>query len=187
MSEKYIPRSPEKMIEKHEIKHEKIETQQEHHLKSSEKHLDSLEDIRKKVTLEAQSSKDLHLDQYETKPEEKNLYVTKDLKELSYRRILKHVRHQMNTPTRLFSKVVHLRQIENLSEFGTKTIARPIGIIGGALTALMGSIVLLYLSKHFGYSYNYFAFFILFSIGFLGSILIEVLIKVLFHRYRKTY
>jgi ABC-type uncharacterized transport system permease subunit len=48
--------------------------------------------------------------------------------------------------------------------------------------ALVGSSYLLYAAKHYGYRYNFFAFFLLFIIGFAAGILLEAIIRLLRHK-----
>ncbi|HSX46783.1 MAG TPA: hypothetical protein VLF87_02225 [Patescibacteria group bacterium] len=108
-----------------------------------------------------------------------------DLKATAYRRTLKSVQKKLPAPVRSFSKVVHSNMVDKASVIGAQTIARPSGILGGSLFALLGSGVLFYYSRHYGFRYNYLLAFILFIGGYaLGSAL-ELLVWLTYSRRQR--
>ena len=109
-------------------------------------------------------------------------YVSRELKEMGFRRTLTNTRLRMKAPARAFSKVIHQPVVEKVSEVAGSTVARPSGTIGGGLFALLGSITLLYISKHYGYRYNYFIFILLFVGGFIVGMIIELIVRALLRR-----
>jgi hypothetical protein len=109
-------------------------------------------------------------------------YVSRELKQMGFRRTLTNARLHMNAPQRLMSKAIHQPAVEKISEAAAPTIARPSGLIGGGLAALLGNSILLYITKHYGYRYNYFVFIALFIGGFAAGMLIELLVRMLARR-----
>ncbi len=98
------------------------------------------------------------------------------LKGETYSRTLKRVQQRLSKPERTMSKVMHNKTVEKVSDGIGKTAARPSGILGGGIVSLLGSFVLLYMSKNYGFKYNFFVFFILLVVGFMIGVLLELAI-----------
>ena len=109
-------------------------------------------------------------------------YINKELKEISYQRSLTNVRRHLSAPSRAFSKVIHQPAVDKVSEVAGATIARPSGIIGGGICAVLGSSMLLYITKKYGYEYNYLIFILLFVGGFAAGMIIELCIHMLLRK-----
>lgn len=111
--------------------------------------------------------------------------ASKDLKDLTFDRTMVRTRKKLNAPEKALSRVIHQPVINAVSEFGARTIARPASLFGGGLLALLGTTTLLYLTRKYGYEFNYLVFLMTFVVGFgLGS-LIEMLVKLLKLRSRE--
>ena len=110
----------------------------------------------------------------------------KTLKADAYSRTLRKVRTQLRAPERAFSRVVHNKAIESVSNASAKTIARPSAFLGASFAAMVGSAVLLYMSKQYGFTYNYTVLIVLFAGGFVLGLLVELILKVLFKNKRTT-
>lgn len=108
----------------------------------------------------------------------------KQLKAESYRRTLTRIQSRLSAPDRVFSSIIHHPVVESVSNVAAKTAARPSGILGGGFFALVGSGVLLYLARSYGFVYNYFAFIALFIIGFAIGLLLEGLVRLVRVRRR---
>lgn len=104
--------------------------------------------------------------------------VNNELKDMGRDRLLNRVQRQLPRGQKSLSKFTHQPTVDALSQLSEKTIARPSGLLGGSLAALFGSITLLYLSKHYGYSYNFLAFAAVFTIGFALGIATELALKL---------
>jgi hypothetical protein len=160
-----VEREPSKETAHHEKRHET------HHIK------EELETITHKVEAEAKSGKELKVDK---NPEQKQHHiVTKELKDESFKRTMQRTRKQLSKPERTLSKAIHQPVINAVSKVGEKTIARPTGILTGALVALIGSTYVLWTAKHYGYEYNYWIVFALFVGGYLVGLVIETLVYML--------
>lgn len=96
-----------------------------------------------------------------------------ELKLENYKRTLARIRRRLSAPEKAFSKTIHQRQIDNASALAGQTVARPVGLLVGGLTAFVGSLALLLLARYYGYSYSFAAFLLLFAGGYLVGSLAE--------------
>lgn len=74
---------------------------------------------------------------------------------------------------------MHQPAIERISEVGAKTVARPSGILGGALIALLGSGIAIYVARHVGFEIPNSIFAALFIVGFLIGISLELIVSLI--------
>lgn len=109
-------------------------------------------------------------------------YVNRELKDMAFKRSLSTARRHMNAPSRTMSKIIHQPVVEKVSDAASVTVARPSGILGGGAFALIGSIILLWTTKHYGYKYNYLVFFMLFICGFIIGMITELVIHYFIRR-----
>lgn len=106
------------------------------------------------------------------------LYVNQELKEQTWNRSMTRVRKHLSAPNRAFSKVIHQPAVDVVSRAGAKTVARPSGLLMGSIFAFLGSSFFLWMSKHYGFRYNYLVFFMFFVGGFAVGIVVEMLMFV---------
>lgn len=143
-------------------------------------HAEKLDEIRIEAQAEASSRDEILARQEEEKePEAATGMVNRELKDMAYQRTLTRIRKDLPLPERAFSKVVHNKAVDALSEAGAKTIARPSGVLAGGFFAFIGSSVFLWVSKHYGYEYNFLLFALLFIAGFAIGIGVEMLWRLL--------
>ncbi len=102
-------------------------------------------------------------------------HVTKDIKKLTFNRTLTRVRKRENVAERTLSRVIHQPSVERVSEAAGRTVARPSGILGGGILAFVGTLALLYITRKYGYEFNYLVFIMLFVAGFALGAVIELL------------
>ncbi len=149
--------------------------------KATHEHKDDIENIRSKVETEA-TSKHEHARKQKTESEKKEndqpILVNKELKDVAYRRTLKRTQSKLAAPERAFSKVIHNPVVEAVSEVGSKTIARPSGVLLGGIFAFLGSFTFLWIVRHYGYEYNYLLFALFFIGGFFVGLGVELGIKL---------
>ena len=105
--------------------------------------------------------------------------VNKNLKETSYHRTLVRTQKQLSRPSRVFSKMVHSKVLDRPSEAVGKTIARPSGMLGGAIVAFIGTSALIWITRHYGYEYNYLVVSMLFIGGMSAGLLLEALLRII--------
>lgn len=116
-----------------------------------------------------------------SKPDEPPIYteshppigLQQELKEDAYKRTIGRIQNKLTGPDRRFSKIVHNPTVERASNIAAQSVGRPIGLLGGALFSLVGSAVFLYITRHFGYAYNYGVILFLFVIGYIAATMLE--------------
>lgn len=107
----------------------------------------------------------------------------KYMEKLAYKRSLIHVQKQLTASEKILSKIVHRPVIDKFSEVVSYSVARPSGILGGGLVSLVGSSFLLYTAKHYGFEYNFTAFFVLYVLGFCTGLVGELGFKVITRKH----
>lgn len=98
------------------------------------------------------------------------------MKENSYKEELSKVQDNLKGPSRVFSKFIHNKSIEQISEVGAKTIARPSGLLGGSIVTFIGSLAVFWMAKYNGFHYNYSVMIILFVGGFIIGSIMELIV-----------
>lgn len=183
MSER-LPHSPEKNQgndpELQKLQNEALAELQEKSKLSRHEHAEKLEEIRVKAEQEAKAAEITKSELAPEKPDnDQPLYINRELKDMAYKRTLKRTRSRLPAPLRPLSKFIHQPAVEAISEFGAKTIARPSGVLAGGITAFLGSSLVLWVSRHYGYEYNFLLFALLFIGGFFVGLILELLIRLL--------
>lgn len=144
----------------------------------AEKHKGSLEHARKEAEKHAESTRPVETESHQTPPELHTFAGHQLLKSNAYKQVLKQTQKRLSKSSKMFSNVIHQKTIETVSEVGSKTAARPSGLLGGGIGAFIGSCALLYASKNLGFEYNFSLFIILFCMGFLAGISLEIVFRL---------
>ena len=153
----------------------------------AEKLKESLEDIRAEAREKAKTAEEVILHHEEAAKEpEAPLLVNKDLKNIKYKRTLQSVRKDLKPAERVLSRVIHNEAVDAISEVAGKTIARPSGFLTGAVFAFLGSSIFLWVTKHYGYEYNFLFFVMLFAAGFIIGLLVEAGLRLAARKSSKS-
>lgn len=104
------------------------------------------------------------------------------IKSQVYKQTLQRVQSHLSKPNQALSKVVHNKTVDTISNVGAQTVARPSGLLGGSICAFIGSLVLLYSAKHYGFRYNYLMFILFFVGGFFVGLILELIIWAVYSR-----
>lgn len=139
---------------------------------------EQLNKIQEAVEKHAISGKEHSAGEHQNTKSQHPVIVNKQLKDMAFSRAMTRTRKKLSPVSRGFSKIVHNSVVDQTSEFVGKTIARPQGMMWGALFAFLGSSALLWLTKHYGYEYNYLAVVLLFVIGAVAGTALEALIRL---------
>jgi hypothetical protein len=166
-------------IEAHH-KHEKLGEQPE---KAPD---DSIERIRSTIEQQALQAKDEMPRREREEPAVSASAIGKDAKYQALNRTLKHVRERLPFPEKGLSTLIHQPVIDVASELSGKTVGRPSGILGGGICAFLGSLLFVYLAKHYGFQYNYLLFLLFFVGGFAVGLVLEIMLWLLFKLRRKA-
>jgi len=108
--------------------------------------------------------------------------VNKHLKETAFTRSLTRTRKKLSAPSKAFSKVIHVPVIDKSSEFIGRTVARPTSMLWGAMFAFIGTSGLLWVTKYYGYEYNY----LLVVMLFVGGAILGTLAEFTWHSLRRS-
>lgn len=110
---------------------------------------------------------------------EEPAFINRTVKNSAYTKELRKIRTHLRKPEKSFSKVIHNKTVETISEVSSKTIARPSGLLGGGIAAFVGSMGLLWVSRHYGFTYNYFVFILFLVGGYLVGMILELFVRSL--------
>lgn len=142
--------------------------------KANHQYEHSIETIRDKIEDEAVSGKEVSAGDVGRDAQNQHVpIIDRKVKQQSYKKTLHHIQRQLPRTQRAFSKFIHRPAVEVVSEVSAKTVARPSGLLGGGLCALLGSSTLVWMSRHYGFYYNFFVFIGLVLAGFALGVLIE--------------
>lgn len=148
---------------------------------TAEQAKDRLETIRHDVAEKAISKDEVIIDQSDKgESNTSQPLINRELKSVMLSRTLARVQKQLRPAERTFSKVIHAKPIDKMSNVSEKTVARPYGILGGAIVAFIGSLFSTYLSRQFGLEYNLVLFLMLFTAGYIVTTLLEGIARLVF-------
>ena len=99
--------------------------------------------------------------------------ISKADKKRSYATTMRHIRRNMPTTQRTFSRFIHAPLVEKTSEVASTTVARPSGILGAGIVAVTGLGYVLYTAKQTGFSLSGTEFIVFLAIGWMTGIFIE--------------
>lgn len=168
-----------KEIKEHQ---ESLKGKLEKDAKSTEhEHSKNIEHIRSSIEKESKSKNEIKRHKESEKSEKDQPYlVNKELKEIAFKRTLKKTQSKLPAEQRVFSKLIHQPTVEKISDLGSKTVARPSGILFGGIFSFIGSSFFLWASKYYGFEYNFLLFLIFFIGGFFLGLIVELIFKLFF-------
>lgn len=193
---------PEKLHNRHEsneLPKDSSETlsEQKETLADNKEHLNSLiekEQKNKHEKLEQARddieqhaiSKEESVTTNQTEKQPEPVYFTRADRERSFQATMHHVRSQLNKPERTLSKIIHQKQVEQISEVAGKTIARPSGILGATSIVAVGLTVVLLIARHTGFKLSGSEFWILLCLGYVVGLSFEFIRKPFSRSANKT-
>lgn len=139
----------------------------------AEANKESLEQIRKNIEKAAATKEQIEAVRLEKGAGESVLRASGQLKGIAFKQRMREVQRKEAPATRTFSKVVHQPVVEELSNLAEGTVARPSGLLFGGIVSVISSLVILYISRHYGYEYNFLVGLVGFAGGFVLGLLIE--------------
>jgi paraquat-inducible protein B len=99
--------------------------------------------------------------------------ITKRELDATYKRTMKQVQSELSTPSRAFSKVIHVKAVEKTSEALESTVARPNAILAGAIAAFIFTLAIYLIAKNFGYRLSGFETIGGFILGWIVGLLFD--------------
>lgn len=107
-------------------------------------------------------------------------------KKQNYQKTMRYVRHHLNGRERLFSRVVHARSVEALTDIAAKTIFRPTPLLLAGLISAAATITIYVLARMNGYGIPGSGWlFVSFGFGYIIGLAIDMLRLVLMRRRAK--
>ena len=135
----------------------------------------SLERLRSKVEEEAVSGREKSVGENAADKKEPTMRLDKATKDDTYRKTIKKVQHKLPRMQRSFSKFVHQPVVEAVSEVGSKTVARPPALLASGIFAFVGTSAIVWVSRYYGFRYNFFVYVAFLVGGFIAGLLFEAL------------
>ncbi len=160
-----------------EKQHEVIKNKLEQESKELS-HEDDIESVRHEALNEAaRAEKEQQKEEAPEKSpaERRTLGPNKAEEEVSFKATMKEVRGQMSAPSRAFSKVIHNKTVEKVSEGVGNTIARPNAILSGAVFAFALTLGVYLVAKNLGYPLSGFETIAAFLLGWALGIVYDFL------------
>lgn len=139
--------------------------------------------IDKEATSSESYKKQNDANKHDTNPHKH--YLTHKIKTAVFHQTMDDVRSHLSPSEQRFSKIIHNDTIESLSDLGGKTVARPSGVLGGATILVIGSFIVLYFAKRYGFEIPLSLFAALYIFGFILMIIIEQVYRIIFNAGRK--
>lgn len=99
--------------------------------------------------------------------------ISRKERDASYKQTMKEVQSHMSPTQRVFSKFIHNKAVDQISEGLGNTVARPNAILSGAVAAFLFSLLTLLIAKHYGYRLSGFEAIGAFIVGWLIGILYD--------------
>lgn len=170
MSEK-LRNTPEQEINPEELERIGAERRNELHeaLEKKAEHHESLDEARHEALERAQShekeSKKHESERLESPAERRRGPISKRERDASFQTTMHEVQSQMSGPSRLFSKFIHNKSVEQASEVVGGTVARPNAILSGAIFAFVLTLSVYLVAKNLGYPLSGFETIASFIIG----------------------
>jgi hypothetical protein len=122
---------------------------------------------------EARAAAEYNADDESKKP--KDTYVASAERDKSYKQTLSDIQSQMSGPSRSFSKIIHNKTVEKVSDVVGSTIARPNAVLAGAICAFVVVLGLYVHARYSGYALRGSETIAAFVIGWLLGMLFDLL------------
>ncbi len=173
---------PQKLLENEQ--QPRIEAHIHHETNENEppKELVNVEEIRAKIEQHVEAAEDIAPEGTRPAAPERGhhpLMLNKHLKDTAYDRTMIRVQKKLSLPNRYLSKAIHSPLLDKPAEVAGKTVARPSSMVGGALFALIGTSIMLWIAQNYGYQYNFLTAIITFVLGMIIGLLCEAMWRLL--------
>ncbi|MDB5177721.1 MAG: hypothetical protein JWO61_104 [Candidatus Saccharibacteria bacterium] len=157
---------------------EKIQQNQPEHV--GEKQHESLKEASAEAMEQAKSrERDQPLQHHEqkapSKERRKNGVISKKEAAANYKRTMSHVQSELPLPSRAFSKLIHNKAVERISDAVGSTVARPNAILAGSLVAFVFTLGLFLLARYYGYPLSGTETIAAFIVGWMIGLLFDYL------------
>lgn len=91
----------------------------------------------------------------------------------SFAATMRQARTHMNTPTRVWSHIIHWRPLDTVSSFLGTTVARPNAILYGSVVSICVTLGMYLIATHYGYALSGSESLVAFAVGWVIGIIID--------------
>lgn len=155
------------------------QAQQEMLENSSEKSRETKDDIAHEALEQAKSRETEKVakkaEREPTAERRKDGITTKSERAASYKKTMKQVQGELSPIDRAFSKFIHNKAVERVSDAVGATIARPNAILVGSITAFVFTLVIFLVARYYGYPLSGTETIAAFGLGWLVGLLFDYL------------
>lgn len=110
-----------------------------------------------------------------TKERRHDKIVPKTQRKAAYKRTMKQVQTELPPVSRTFSKIIHNKVVERVSDAVGSTIARPNAILTGSVLAFVFTLVIFLVARYYGYPLSGTETIAAFTLGWLIGLLFDYL------------
>lgn len=180
MAKEVINFSHEKRAQSPEIQREgekRHEELRKEHEKSVETSQENLGEVRKEIedALTIEKERNVHEHEKAEAPERKPENSVKKSADASFNDTMDEVRSQLPASSRAFSRIIHNKTVEKVSEGVGSTVARPNAILSGAIFAFILTLGVYLLAKNLGYPLSGFETIAAFILGWALGVIYDFL------------
>lgn len=101
--------------------------------------------------------------------------TAKQTPEVAFKETMQNIQKEMSAPARTFSKVIHNKAVEKVSDVAGTTVARPNSILFGGICAFALVLAVYIHARNIGYSLSGFETIGAFILGWIIGVLIDLL------------
>ena len=166
--------SPEQRRED-EANAERLRNAAEREAAKAERSPDDLKESRHEVERVAGTQEETVVETAPERPEQRPEVATKQTRHQAYDTHMSEARSHMKPVSRTFSKVIHNRAVETVSDAAGKTVARPNAVLAGSFTAFVLVLGVFLVARHYGYPLSGSETIVAFAAGWVLGILFDYL------------
>lgn len=105
----------------------------------------------------------------------KNGIISKKERSANYKRTMKQVQQELPVASRTFSKFIHNKAVERVSDTVGSTVARPNAILAGSVMAFVFTLVIFLVARYYGYPLSGTETIAAFVVGWMVGLLFDYL------------
>jgi hypothetical protein len=155
----------EKIGEKQkEILRSKLDHAAEKHEAKGDVHHDAVNKAESKATIQSREARS---------PAERRSPITKHQREASFQAQLSTAQSDMHPAEKVFSKVIHNKTVEKVSDVAAASIARPNALLAGSIFAFIAVTAVYLVAKNYGYPLSGFETIGAFIVGWIAGVLYD--------------
>lgn len=179
-SEKLSTTNPEREHGQHELEKARLEQQEalrQKHEQAGEHSHEKADDARREALEKAHSIEKQPIEQERqaSPAERRNGPISKAERDASFNTTMEEVRTHMTPASRTFSRIIHNKTVEKVSDAAGSTIARPNAILSGAVLAFVLTLSVYLIAKNLGYPLSGFETIGAFAVGWVLGITYDFL------------